>query len=125
MRDEKLRDLFLNWKGLEFIHSLKSISKLVITMLSIIFIIISLKIQNYYVLAASLILFFLQILSENNKEYYLKYKEIFENVYKGNRHQTYKSWIDFLEKTRGLTSIYKWFFGLFFNKKFEEEMKKI
>jgi hypothetical protein len=120
MTKEKKRDLFLNWKGLEFMHSLKSISKVLMIILSFIFIFISLSIQNYYVLGISLIILFLQILSENNKEYFLKYKEIFEEINDDKSYKKYKEWINFLEKTKGLNSIYKWIIGLFLNRKFEE-----
>ena len=124
MTNENLYDLFLNWKGLEFIHSLKSLFKWLIIALSIIFVFISVTIQNYFVLGISLVLLFLQVLSENNKEYYLKYKDLFDKVKTGGRYQTYKEWIEFLEKTKGLNSIYKWFFGLFFSRMFENEKRK-
>ena len=122
MRKEDLKDLYLNWKGLEFIHSLKTISKWVIIIFSIIFIFISLKIQNNYVLGLSLIFLFLQILTTNNKEYYIKYREIFHKCEK-NRKLSRKEWIDFLEKTSGLNSVLKWLFALYYNKKFERMMK--
>ncbi len=124
MNEEKLRDLFLNWKGLELTYSLKSIFKWAIIVLSILFIFISIKIQNYYIMGASLILIFLQVLSENNKEYYLKYKEIFEESIKGKETEEHKNWINFLEKTSGLNSVYKWFFGLIFNKEFKKLLEK-
>ena len=123
MIKEKLKDLFLNWKGLEFIHSFKSVLKPILIVLSIVFIFISLSIQNYYILGASLVLLFLQILSDNNKEYFLKYKEIFEVVKDGKNYSNYKSWINFLEKTKGLNSFYKWGYGFCFNKKFHKVME--
>ena len=41
MSDEKLNELYINWKGLEFIHSLKHFSRIILIVLSIVFIIIS------------------------------------------------------------------------------------
>ena len=75
-------------------------------------------------MAVSLIVLFLQILSENNKEHYLKYKWLFEKVKSGRNHKTYGDWIDFLEKTKGLNSIYKLILGKFLDKEFKKEMKK-
>jgi len=116
MNNEELKDLFLNWKGLELIHVTKTIFKWLIIILSIIFIYLSARIHNDFVLGASLILLFLQILSENNKEYYLKYKEIFKKAKNRRGKQDYKEWTIFLEKTKGLNSLEKWFFGLFYKK---------
>ena len=93
-------------------------------MLSIIFIIISLKIQNYYVLGASLTFIFLQLIAENDKDHYLKYKELFEKVKNGKKFSTYKDWICFLEKTKGLNSICRWMVGLHFNREFDKLMKE-
>jgi len=123
MKNEKLNEVYINWKGLEFIHSCKKILRIILAMISIIFLVISVKINNTYILLGSLTVLFLQFLSENNKESYLKYKEIYIKSKKGNI-QNYKSWIDFLEKTRGLNSFSKKIFGWFYNKKFEEEMEK-
>jgi len=120
MKDKKLYELYLNWKELEFIHSLKYLSKIVLIFLSIAFVIVSVKINNIYFLLASLIVLFLQILSENNQEHYLKYKEIFEKIDGGKKYSTYKEWINFLEKTKGMNSLYRWFFGLYFKKRFNE-----
>lgn len=124
MKNERLKDLFLNWKGLEFIHSLKSIFKWIIIILSIIFIFVSLRIQNYYVLGVSLILLFLQVLSENNKEYYLKYKELFEKIRDGRKYEAYKEWIQFLEKTKGLNSIYRYIIELYYKKECDGMIKR-
>ena len=71
---------------------------------------------------ASLIVLFLQILSENNKEYYLKYKEIFEKIKNGNKN-SHNDWINFLEKTKGLNSIYRMILDLFYKRKFEKIIK--
>jgi hypothetical protein len=124
MNKERLRDLFLNWKGLEFNHGLKGVSRIILIALSIIFTIVSFTIQNYYFLSISLIILFLQILSENNKEYYLKYKDLFEKVKLGKEHRTDKEWTDFLEKTKGLNSIYKWILNKILDKKFRDEVRK-
>lgn len=97
------KDLFLNWKGLEWISNLKWI----LIILSVIFIVISIKISNVYIAIISLLIIFLQYLSDN-KEYYLKYKEIFEEV-NSNHHriENYRDWINFLDKTKGLKSFSK------------------
>ncbi|HIH39538.1 TPA: hypothetical protein HA219_02340 [Candidatus Woesearchaeota archaeon] len=121
---QELKDLFLNWKGLELNHNIKSILNVVLIILSLMFTLISYKIQDDYLLAVSLIVLFLQILSENNKEHYLKYKWLFEKVKSGRNHKTYGDWIDFLEKTKGLNSIYKLILGKFLDKEFKKEMKK-
>ncbi|MFW5982929.1 MAG: hypothetical protein ACOCQ4_00360 [bacterium] len=125
MSKEKLKDLYINWKGLEFLHSIKCVLKFVIIILSIIFVFISLKIQSDFILGISLILLFLQILSENNKEYFLKYKAIYEKIQKGNNINAYKDWINFLEKTKGLNSFYKWVFKKIFNRSFEQKQNEL
>ena len=124
MKNPDLKDLYLNWKWLELMHGIKSLLKVVIIILSIIFIYISFQIQNYYVLGASLILIFLQVPSENNKEYYLKYKELFHKVQSGNKIQSYKEWIEFLEKTKGINWVHKAIIGLVYNKRFKDEYEK-
>jgi len=123
MKDEKLRDLYLNWKGLELVHSLKYLSRIMLITLSIIFIIVSVKINNTYILIASLVVLFLQILSENNKEYYLKYGEIFERLKHKKESKADRELIQFLEKVSGLNSVQKWVFGLYFNRKFKQARK--
>ena len=123
MNKENLKDLFLNWKGLELMHSLKSISKIILIILSIIFVLVSVRVQNYYILATSLIILFLQVMSENSKEYYLKYKELFEKIKNEKQHTEYKDWIDFLEKTKGLNSIYKLILWKCLYKKFKKISK--
>ena len=111
MSDERLKDLFLNWKGLEIISNLKGVCIL----LSIIFIFISITISNVYLAFISLIILFLQILSDN-KEYSLKYKEIFEKVKDGKKFEDFKDWIKFLDKTKGLGPFSKWVFNKFYHK---------
>jgi len=117
MKDKKIQEIYLNWKGLEFIHSCKQVSKTILIALSIVFIIISVGIDNQYILAGSLIVLFLQILSENNKEYYLKYKDIYERIKKEGINIDSKEWIDFLEKTKGINSFYKYIFRKMFLRK--------
>lgn len=121
MKNQTIKEIYLNWRGLELIHSLKSISKIVLIALSLIFLIISAKINNYYILIASLIILFLQILSENKKEYYLKYKEIFESGTDRKKLKSNMEWLRFLETTSGLNSVQKWIFSIFFEKKFKQE----
>jgi hypothetical protein len=121
MKNQRLWDVYLNWKGLSFIHGLKSVIKWFVVVLSLVFTFVSLTIQNYYILGASLILFFLQILSENKKDYYLRYKKLFEKIKVSKETTNDTEWIDFLESTVGLNSWQKGFFGLFLKKKFKEE----
>ena len=106
MTNEQIKDLYINWEGLEFFHSCKYILRIFFAIISTVFVFISVKINNTYLLLGSLIVLFLQILSQNNKEYYLKYKEIYEKSKKGNI-KNYRSWINFLEKTKGLNSFSK------------------
>ena len=120
MTEEKLKDLYLNWKGLEFMHSAGKIFNWIIIILSLIFMFISLSVNNYYVFGVSLIFFFLQISSNGKKDYYLKYKEVFEKINSGKKIGPYNEWIKFLENTSGLNSFSKGFFGLFFNSKFKK-----
>jgi hypothetical protein len=123
MKNKRLWEIYLNWKGLEFIHGLKALIKWSVIVLSLTFTFVSLSVQNYYILGASLIFFFLQILSENKKDYYLKYKKVFEKIKRKKELVNDTEWIDFLESTSGLNSIQKVFFGLFLKKKFKEEIR--
>jgi hypothetical protein len=113
MKDDKLYEIYLNWKGLEFIHSCKKYLRVILALISIGFMVISVKINNTYILLFSVIVLFLQILAENNKFYYLKYKEIYEKA-KNGKIENYKSWISFLENTKGLNSFSKKIFSKFF-----------
>lgn len=124
MKNEKIKKIYLNWKGLEFLYSLKCYLKWIIVILSIIFIFISLKIQNYYILGGSLILIFLQLLSESKKDYFLKYESLFEKLKKSKENKSDKEWLDFLENTSALNSIQRWFFNIFLSKKFKKEIEE-
>lgn len=123
MINQKIKDVYLNWKGLAFIHGLKSIIKWFVIILSLVFTFVSLTIQNYYILGTSLILFFLQILSENKKDYYLKYEKLFEKLKTRKETAIDREWLGFLESTSGLNSIQKWLFELFLNTKFKKEIE--
>lgn len=122
MTNEKIRQVYLNWKGLELIRSIKSIFYVILFVLSVIFLFVSMSTQSYFIFGISLILLFLQ-LSENNKEYSLKYQELFERLKsKDKLTKSDEEWIKFLGKTKGLNSFNLWIVGkLTFNKKFEKE----
>ena len=123
MKSKDLKEIYLNWKGLGIIYSFKSVVKWSIFVLSVIFIIISLTIQNYYLAMVSLILSFMQILSETKKDPYLKYGEIFERLKHRKETISDKEWISYLENTSGLHPMQKGFFNFFLKNKYKKDIK--
>lgn len=123
MRNENLQKVYLNWKGIELFNNLKYIVYILSFILSIIFIFTSSKSsQSFFVFGISIILLFSQFLKEN-KEPAKKYRAIFEKINSGKKISNYKEWIDFLDRTYGLNSLYLWVIGKCgYNKKFEAEI---
>ncbi len=121
MIKEKLKKIYLNWKGIEFFNSIKNVIYILSTLLSIVFIFTSSNSpQSYLVFGMSIILTFLQFLKED-KESAKKYEEIFEKVISGKKISSYKEWVDFLDRTHGLSPLYLLIIGkIGYNKKFKE-----
>jgi len=110
MKNEKIEDLYIKWKGLKFLHSMKFLSYWFVTILSIVFLFISIVIQNYWIFGISIILLFLQR-QNNPKDLYTKYKSLYDEVKKHKKiTKSNREWIDFLDKVDGLNGIHEWFF---------------
>ncbi|MFT4261259.1 MAG: hypothetical protein ACMXX9_02390 [Candidatus Woesearchaeota archaeon] len=108
MKEDRLIDLYLNWKGLACSYTFKKISGWILIIITILFIYLSYKNNTELYLVLSLIVVTLQIISnKNNKEYYLKYKEIYEAYAKNKGISKYRELLIFLDRVSSINAVYK------------------